>query len=284
MSPEKIRQLDLVSRRNVTSRFMGNYLTAFRGSGLSFYEARKYVYGDSIRHIDWNMTARMDTPYVRVTEEERQRNIILVLDVSPSMRIGFQEKTKLGYAAEVCATLAFSATKTGDRIGLVLFANDCKLYLPPKTGSPQLYRVYKELLSAEESGFSAQVSDPRSAIRRIETSLKEPAVLFFVSDFIDYDVTEDIRFLRRMHDVSFFRISDPFEMQISRLKLLTRDAETGVVRGSVSDEDILEEETRAASLEAECIRLRILMEHFSTNMPVREALSRFFQKKSEMLL
>lgn len=210
----RVRRLELVAHRNVAGRLQGDYVTAFKGSGLLFEEPRRYVPGDPVRSIDWNITARVAEPHVRVHREERQRDVTLVVDVSPSMHSGFQRRTKLETAVELAATLAVSAVSAGDRLGHILFADRVLDQSRPGAGRARLWRVLRSLLA--HSGpwqRPVAVSDPRLAIHELEGRRGGSQVVFLISDFIDHDVPDDLRYLRPRHDVSVVHVYDPFELE-----------------------------------------------------------------------
>ena len=207
-----VRLLELIARRNATGLLTGDYASAVLGSGLVFHEARKYVQGEPARLIDWNISARIGEPYVRVHQEERQREVIVALDVSPSMHVGFQARTKLEYAVELAATLAVSAIEGGDRLGWVVFADRALDVARPRAGRAQLFRGLRALL-AHTGPWRRPVeeSDPRAAIHAIESRSGGRHVVFLISDFIDHDVPDDLRYLRARHDVSLLHVYDPVE-------------------------------------------------------------------------
>ena len=207
-----VRLLELIARRNAAGTLAGDYLSAILGSGMVFHEARKYVQGEPARRIDWNITARTGEPYVRVHQEERQRAVMIALDVSPSMHVGFQARTKLEYAVELAATLAVSAVEGGDRLGWVLFADRALDAARPRPGRAQLFRGLKAMLAAT-GPWDRRVgeSDPRAAIHAIERQRGGRYIVFLISDFIDHDVPDDLRYLRARHDVSLLHVFDPLE-------------------------------------------------------------------------
>jgi uncharacterized protein (DUF58 family) len=207
-----VRLLELIARRNAAGVLAGDYASAVLGSGLVFHEARRYVQGEPARLIDWNITARAGEPYVRVHQEERQREIVVALDVSPSMHVGFQARTKLEYAVELAATLAVSAIEGGDRLGWVVFADRALEVARPRPGRAQLFRGLQAMLAHTGPWTRpVAVSDPRAAIHAIEGQRGGRYVVFLISDFIDHDVPEDLRYLRARHDVSLLHVFDPVE-------------------------------------------------------------------------
>lgn len=211
----EVKELELVARRNVSSLLSGNYLTSIPGRGMEFHEARPYLPGDPDRHIDWNMTARLGQPWVKTFLEEREREIMILVDVSPSMDCGWVQRTKLELAAEVAATLAVSAVEAGDRIGLVTFADEVKLKYRPRSGKRQLFRILKELAGVTSRDQPpASHSDPRQAIHSVESTRAGRYIIFLLSDFIDHDVPDDLKYLRTRHDVSLIHLYDPFEVDV----------------------------------------------------------------------
>lgn len=227
---EQVRALELAARRNVSSQLAGAYRSAVVGRGLEFHEARKYVQGESVRQIDWKMTARLDEPWVRRFKEEREREIFLAVDISPSMFAGWQQRSKMETAVELAATLAVSAVEAHDRLGLVSFAENVQDVLSPQLGRAQLYRVLDVLLKRLYEGPKpCRVSDPRAAIHAIESRRGRRFVIFLISDFIDADVPEDLHYLRHRHDVSLFHVYDPLEYAVSsdiRLPACSPEGET----------------------------------------------------------
>ena len=207
----QIRVLELAARANTAGLLAGDYLTAVRGQGMLFAETRKYVYGDSVRSIDWNVTARLGEPYVKIHLEERQREVMIALDASPSMHVGFQDKTKLEYAVELAATLAVSAVAGGDRLGYVVFADQVLAESRPAAGKAQLFRALRAFVE-HTAPWERPVSesDPRAAIHAIERQ-RSRFVVFLISDFIDHDVPEDLKYARAHHDVSLLHVYDPLE-------------------------------------------------------------------------
>jgi uncharacterized protein (DUF58 family) len=282
----RIHRLELVARRNAGGILAGDYRTAIRGQGMVFHETRKYVEGDPVRLIDWNTTARLGEPYVKVHLEERQREVVVALDVSPSMHAGLQEKTKLEYAVELAATLAASAVEGGDRLGWVVFADEVLAQHRPRGGRRQLFRALRSFL--EHTGpwrRTVEVSDPRAAIHALERWRRGRFVVFLISDFIDYDVPEDLKYLKARHDVSLLHVYDPLEYAATG-KIVFRGYSPEGRRGSASlspgDTGTRDEIERF--LRDKCGEYRIAFDSFSTALPVRSGLNRFFHKKRRQLV
>lgn len=277
----QVRRLELVARRNVASWAPGESLTSILGRGLVFHEPRKYVAGEPARRIDWNITARVGEPYVRVHQEERRREIFLAVDVSPSMHVGFSRRTKLETAIELAATLAVSAIDGGDRVGYVTFADQVLDESRPRGGREQLFRVLRALLGST-SPWARRVaeSDPRQAIHAIQRSRGRRFVVFLVSDFIDHDVPEDLKYVQARHDVSLLHVYDPLEYVASAPVLLRGQAPEGrhIFRTFRPGEDE-SLEARAGFLRAQAARHGIAAASFSTAEPVAHALGRLFHGK-----
>lgn len=279
-----VRLLELIARRNATGLLAGDYASAILGSGLVFHEARKYVQGEPARLIDWNITARTGEPYVRVHQEERQREVIVALDVSPSMHVGFQARTKLEYAVELAATLAVSAIEGGDRLGWVLFADRALETARPRGGRAQLFRGLKALLAHTEPWQRpVHESDPRAAIHAIERQRGGRYVVFLISDFIDHDVPEDLRYLRARHDVSLLHVFDPLEYSGPGPIAFEAVAPEGEPRpsrlrpGATGGLDEME-----AFLRRVAGRHRMAVASLPTTRPVPSALAAFFHHKRRL--
>lgn len=279
-----VRRLELVARRNAAGRLQGDYVTSFKGSGLLFEEPRRYVAGDPVRSIDWNITARVGEPHVRVHHEERQREVLLVLDVSPSMHVGFKRRTKLEMAVELAATLAVSAIGAGDRLGHLTFADRVLDSSRPRSGRSQLWRVLRALVE-QTAPWSRPValSDPRTAIHQLETRRRGRQVIFLISDFLDRDVPDDLRYLRPRHDVSLIHVYDPFEL--ARREHLSLPARSPEGRGRP---DFLPRADGTGlgalrnRLALACARLGITSVSTSTAEPVKAALSQLFRRKRRL--
>jgi uncharacterized protein (DUF58 family) len=278
---KRVERLELAARRNAGGLLIGDYQTAVRGHGMVFHESRKYVPGDPVRLIDWNATARAGEPYVKVHLEERQREVVIAVDVSPSMHGGFQDKTKLEVAVELAATLAVSAVDGGDRLGWVVFADEVLAEQRPRGGRTQLFRALRSFLDHTVPWTRpVSESDPRVAIHAIEKYRRGRFVIFLISDFIDRDVPEDLKYLRARHDVSLFHVFDPLEYAAAGEVVYQGYSPEGTGRRGLlrpGATGTLEEVQR--SLRDQCGRLRIAFESFSTAQPVASVLDRFFYRK-----
>lgn len=209
---KRVHELELIARKNAHGMLRGDYVTNIPGSGLEFREARRYVFGESIRQIDWNMTARMGNPYVRVYQEEREREIFVVLDVSPSMHAGWQSRRKIEYATEIAATLAWSAVASGDKLGFITYADRVLESSVPRKGKAQFFRAVKTFYAAAVGKpKKCDVSDMRQAIHQIQGLRGRRFMIFFLSDFVDFDIPDDLRYLQARHDVRMIHLYDPLE-------------------------------------------------------------------------
>ena len=222
---KKIRRIELRTRRLVNATFAGQYHSVFKGRGMNFEEVREYNAGDEIRSIDWNVTARMNTPYVKKYTEERELTVMLLVDVSASGTFGSVELSKRELAAEVAAILAFSAIRNNDKVGLLLFSDTVELYIPPKKGRMHTLRLIREMLYFDPKGKGTNLA---AALEYLNKILSRRSVVFVVSDFIAPDYTKSLTVAGRRHDVVAMPIVDPGEESLPDVGLITfEDAETG---------------------------------------------------------
>ena len=221
----KIRRLELRTRRLVSSTFAGQYHSVFKGRGMNFEEVREYAPGDEIRSIDWNVTARMNTPYVKKFTEEREMTVMLVVDVSASGTFGSVNLSKRELAAEVASILAFSAINNNDKVGLLLFSDDVELFIPPKKGRLHTLRLIREMLYFEPKGRGTNLAGALDYLNRV---ISRRAVVFIISDFIAPNFEKALTVSSRRHDVVAMPVSDPGESNLPDVGIITlEDAETG---------------------------------------------------------
>ncbi|MCY4560833.1 MAG: DUF58 domain-containing protein [Flavobacteriaceae bacterium] len=222
---KKVRKIEIKTRRLSSDIFGGEYHSTFKGRGMTFSEVRSYQYGDDVRVIDWNVTARYNTPFVKIFEEERELTVLLVVDVSGSEFFGTANQLKREVVTEIAATLAFSALQNNDKVGLVLFAQTIEKYIPPKRGRSHLLRIIRELLEFEPQTSKTSIG---TALEFISSVLKKKAIAFLLSDFIDNDYQRQLSIAAKKHDLTGIRVYDSKEEEIPNIGLtLTRDAETG---------------------------------------------------------
>lgn len=223
---KKVRKIEIKTRRLSDNVFGGEYQSTFKGRGMTFSEVRQYQYGDDVRAIDWNVTARYQEPFVKVFEEERELTLLLVVDISGSEFFGTQQQFKKEVLTEIAATLAFSALQNNDKVGLVLFSEDIELYIPPKKGRSHILRIIREMLEFEPQKKGTSIA---RAFEFVSAVLKKKAIVFVLSDFIapsNYEKT--LRIAAKKHDLTSIRLYDPREEEIPNLGLVSMlDSETG---------------------------------------------------------
>lgn len=225
---KKIRKLEIRTKGLVNNIFGGEYQSAFKGQGMEFTEVRAYTYGDDIRQIDWNVTARNDEPYIKVFEEEREQTLMLCVDISPSGFFGSRSQTKMELAIEVCAVIAFSAIKNNDKVGLVLFSDKIEKVVPPKKGRTHVLRLIRELYTAEPTGSKTSLSGALSYVNRL---LTRKSILILASDFEDLDFEKQHKITSQKHDLVNLVIRDRLEEELPDLGVIPfTDAETGEQR------------------------------------------------------
>lgn len=230
---KKVRKIEIKTRDLSNQVFSGGYHSAFKGRGMSFSEVRSYQYGDDVRNIDWNVTARLEDPYVKVFEEERELTVMLLVDVSGSTFFGTQtnkegeERMKRDVLTEIAAVLSFSATNNNDKVGLLLFTDDIETYIPPKKGRNHILRIIRELVDYEPR---RQGTDLAETLRHLTNMLKKRSIVFILSDFMHVgpDYKDALSIARRRHDVVGLHVYDDREVKLPNLGLArVYDAESG---------------------------------------------------------
>lgn len=222
---KKIRRIELRTRHLVNSVFAGQYHSVFKGRGMNFEEVREYAPGDEIRAIDWNVTARMNTPYIKKFTEERELTVMLLVDVSASGVFGSVDLSKRELAAEVASILAFSAINNNDKVGLILFSEEVELFIPPKKGRLHTLRLIREMLYFEPKGRKTNIAGALDYLNRI---MSRRCVVFAISDFMAPDFTKALTVTSRRHDLVAMPVIDPGEGEIPDVGIVTlEDAETG---------------------------------------------------------
>ena len=222
---KKVRRIEISTRGLVNEVLSGEYHSVFKGRGMNFAEVREYQYGDDIRSIDWNVTARTGAPFVKVFEEERELTVMLVVDVSASGDFGTRERMKGEVAVEICALLAFSAIKNNDKVGLIIFSDQVEKFVPPRKGKRHVLRVLRELLYHRSEGRGTNI---RAALDYLNHVQRKKAVTFLVSDFRDSGFEKALAVAGRRHDLIAVRVGDLRERELPSLGLLElEDPETG---------------------------------------------------------
>ena len=222
---KKVRKIEIKTRRLSDHVFGGEYHSTFKGRGMTFSEVRQYQFGDDVRNIDWNVTARYNEPFIKVFEEERELTMILMVDVSGSENFGTHGQFKNEYITEIAATLAFSATQNNDKIGLILFSGEIELYIPPKKGRSHVLRIIRELLEFRPQNKQTNIAE---ALKFLSNVMKKKAIVFMLSDFIDENYQHNLKIASGKHDITGIRIFDKNEIEIPNLGVVQMvDQETG---------------------------------------------------------
>lgn len=222
---QKVRKIEIKTRRLSDHVFGGEYHSTFKGRGMTFSEVRQYQYGDDIRNIDWNVTARYSAPHVKIFEEERELTMVLAVDVSGSKQFGTHEQFKNEFVTEIAATLAFSATQNNDKIGLILFTDEVELFIPPKKGRSHVLRIIRELLEFRPKKKETNITE---ALRFLSSVMKKKAIVFLISDFMCANYKRNLKIVAGKHDITGIRIYDKNEVEIPNLGIVQMvDQETG---------------------------------------------------------
>lgn len=225
---KQVRRIEIRARGLSQQMFSGEYHSAFKGRGMAFSEVREYQYGDDVRNIDWNVTARLNHPYVKVFEEERELTVMLLIDVSGSNLFGTTSQYKSELIAEIAATLAFSAIHNNDKVGVVMFSDHIEKFIPPKKGSSHILRIIRELIGFKPSGHGTNISE---ALRYFTNVTKKRSTAFLLSDLYDDGYENALKIAAGKHDLAVLRIEDPREIELPRIGLMTfEDMETGQLR------------------------------------------------------
>lgn len=222
---KQIRSIEIKARHLATDALSGEYISAFRGQGMEFDEVREYIPGDDVRSIDWNVTARMNQPYVKIFQEEREMTLMLLVDVSPSQDFGSTDRTKNEVAAEIAAVLAFLATRNNDKVGLILFSDHIEQYFPPRKGRGHIWNIIRGVLTHEGGGRG---TDLKGALQFLTGVSKRKALCFLVSDFYAPDYFRDLQTTAGRHDLVCVRVEDRRERTLPGAGLVDFiDSETG---------------------------------------------------------
>lgn len=225
---KKVRKIELKTRGLSNHIFAGEYHTAFKGRGMAFSEVREYQPGDDIRTIDWNVTARFNTPFIKVFEEERELTVMLIIDVSGSKNFGTQKQMKQELVTELSAVLAFSAIQNNDKIGVIFFSDKVEKFIPPKKGKSHILRIIRELIAFEPENKGTDIGE---ALRYFNNVIKKRAVCFVISDFMGDNFEAPLKIANKKHDVVTISINDKREEELPNIGLIQmKDAETGEIK------------------------------------------------------
>jgi uncharacterized protein (DUF58 family) len=282
---QKIRRIQIRSSHQVDELLAGSWNSAFKGRGIEFEEVRPYQVGDDVRSIDWNVTARSDQPFVKLFREEREMSVVLLVDLSRSVDFGTQLQTKRELIAELGATLAMSAVKNNDKIGMTLFSDDVEKALPPRKGSRHVLRIIRELLYCEPVGSGTNI---RKAVEHLNRTCKRRSVVFLVSDFFDSGYESVLKVAKRRHDIIPIVVSDPLEQELPNAGLVRlRDSESGAVvsvdTSSRRNREKYKEIYRQKDDSRTSMFRRLQMEpiRFTTGSDIVDPLRRYFHSREQ---
>lgn len=225
---KKVRKIEIKTRRLTNNIFGGEYHSAFKGRGMTFSEVRNYQFGDDVRTIDWNVTARYNEPFVKVFEEERELTLMLLVDVSGSEFFGTDNVLKKNIVTEISATLAFSALQNNDKVGLILFSDEVELYIPPSKGKTHVLRIIRELIEFKPKSKKTDISE---ALQFLIGVIKKKSIAFILSDFISENYEKTLKICAKKHDLTGIRIFDKMEESIPNMGIISMfDQETEEVK------------------------------------------------------
>jgi uncharacterized protein (DUF58 family) len=222
---KKVRKIEIKTRGLSKNIFAGEYHSAFKGRGMTFAEVREYQYGDDIRSIDWNVTARFGHPYIKVFEEERELTVMLLVDVSGSREFGTETQSKKDIFTEVAATIAFSTIQNNDKIGVIFFSDRIEKFIPPKKGKKHVLHIIRELIDFQPE---SKMTDIAGALRYFTNAIKKSSTAFIISDFMDSNFERDLTIANQKHDIVALQVFDIRETKLPNVGLIKlKDAETG---------------------------------------------------------
>lgn len=282
---KKVKKIEIKTKVISQHLFSGEFHSAFKGRGMSFSEVREYTFGDDIRHIDWNVTARTNFPHIKVFEEEREMNVMFLIDCSKSALFGTTDYIKADYITELCAVLAFSAINNNDKVGAILFSDEIELYIPPKKGKKQILRIIRELVNIETTHTGTNIE---KALRYLNNITKKRSTIFLLSDFIDENYEEALKIISKKHDLVSFQIFDKSEKTLPDLGLIrVIDQETGAFR-MIDSSSKSEREKHANAFESRSEKLKNIygqikgdLVQLSTEEDYIKALLGFFKKRTK---
>ena len=225
---KKVRKIEIKTRRLSNHIFSGEYHSHFKGKGMTFSEVRKYQFGDDISDIDWNVTAKLNEPHIKIFEEERELTMMLLVDVSKSESFGTRMQQKRDLITELCAVLAFSAIQNNDKVGVVFFTDQIELFIPPKKGKSHILRIIRELIEFKPKGTGTNISE---AFKFLSSVIKKRSIVFTLSDFQDEAYDKNLKIASSKHDLTAIRIIDPAEEQLPDIGLVQlQNPETGAMK------------------------------------------------------
>ncbi len=222
---KKVRKIEIRTRKITQQIFSGQYHSAFKGRGMAFSEVREYQYGDDIRNIDWNVTARFNHPYVKIFEEERELTVMLLIDVSGSNLFGTVQRQKSELITELAAVLSFSAIANNDKVGVIFFSNRVEKFIPPNKGRSHILRIIRELVDYKPQEVQTNISE---SLRYLTNAIKKKCTCFIISDFVNDDFEQALKIASNKHDIVALHVIDPNDGKLPEVGVVQmRDPETG---------------------------------------------------------
>jgi len=280
---KKVRKIEIKTRGLSNQIFSGEYHSVFKGRGMAFSEVREYQYGDDIRNIDWNVTARFNHPFIKIFEEERELTVMLLIDVSGSGSFGTNGQLKQELITEIAAVLSFSAINNNDKVGVIFFSDKIEKFIPPKKGSSHILRIIRELIDFHAENTGTNISE---ALRYLTNAIKKRSTTFIISDFMDDGFDKAIQIANHKHDLIAIRVTDERELEMPNVGLVKmRDAETGNIRWvDTSSRKVREHFKRTAlqktaELDARLNRYGIDMARVYTGQDYVKPLMNMFKKR-----
>jgi len=278
---KKIRKIEITTRNMVSELFSGEYHSLFKGQGLEFSEVREYQEGDSFRQIDWNVSARHGTPYIKKFEETRELNVIFLVDSSASTLFGTTSTLKAEFITEIAAVLSFSALSNNDKVGMLLFTDEIEKYIPPRKGKKSALRILRDILYFEPKSTKTCI---KKAVEYIYRLIKKRSIIFVISDFLDVDYNDSLKLLAKKHDVIALRILDKAEQELPDAGLIhLKDPESGkmfsVNSSSKKIRDQYSKQVKELNkqLEADFRKMKIDLVNLRTDRPYAPELMKFFK-------
>jgi uncharacterized protein (DUF58 family) len=284
---KKVKRIEITTRGLVNEVFSGEYHSVFKGRGMEFAEVREYQMGDDIRNIDWNVTARSGSPFVKIFDEERELTVMLLVDVSSSGNFGTTTQMKGEIAAELCAVLAFSAIKNNDKVGLIIFSDKIEKFIPPRKGKQHVLRVIREILFFKPEDSQ---TDLNVALEYLSRVIKRRSIVFLVSDFLTENYEKSLQVANRKHDIIAINIIDPREVELPNIGFIEmEDAETGetvivdtsnpAIRGSFYNESKDERDKREKFFKS----IGVDNINIKTDRSYVEPITRFFRMRARRM-
>ncbi|MCD6376351.1 MAG: DUF58 domain-containing protein [Caldisericaceae bacterium] len=284
---KKVKQIEINTRNIVNEVFSGEYHSVFKGRGMEFAEVREYQPGDDIRLIDWNVTARMGHPYVKLFQEERELTVMLLVDVSSSGAFGTEQQLKREVAAELSAVLAFSAIKNNDKVGLIIFSDRIEKFIPPRKGKSHVLRVIREILFYRPRDATTNINEALQFLSRV---IKRKSTVFLISDFLAEDFKKSLQIANKKHDIIAVSIVDPREVALPNAGMIElEDAETGesivvdTTSGQLRDEFHLNAMKQREELKSLFQSIGVDHINIFTNQSYVEPINKFFRMRAKRL-